>query len=798
MADLPQKLGKYEIRRELGRGAMGVVFEGWDAGIGRSVALKTVRKDQLDGAEAEELLSRFKREAQAAGRLNHPGIVAVYEYGEDDGTAFIAMEYVEGRELKDVFDKNERYPLPEVVRIMSQLLEAIGHAHANGIVHRDIKPANVFLLKDGRPKVGDFGIARMESSNLTQAGSVLGTPAYMSPEQFMGQTVDGRSDLFSAGVILYQFLTGEKPFTGQLTTIMHKVLKEEPTAPSELNVQVPPGFDSLIRKALAKRPDQRFQNAQEFIAALQATVDGHAAGIDSDATLVGGPADADATFVPANGAAHFRSAAKPATTPANNAPSDAPRQAAVAAAAPQATSTGATATPSSPTSAKRSPALALAIIGGLAAVGLGTGAWLMLGKDSPAPDRPADLAAASGNAASGASASSASTANVNDNQMVITAVGYADPTDPRFANDPGLLKAELREDAKRQLVEKALALYVQKQSLADHYELVRTKLLPRSGEFIAAVLQEDPPQTGKDGLASVTTRARINIRQVQQSLNQMSREERVDFIRNNGDPKISVAISTKPEEGTPARSPVAENILKERIQTFGFRTWSDEGQKGADFSVSGEAKFKKLSATLAASGITIEKTVLTSWTVKAVDKVSVEELYFNTQIPEQMSCATEDQALRDIGKLIGDEFSKGFFLSHFHFTGQKVRLKLTGLPDSGVATLLQREMSGLRNVLDLKAAGPDTFDAELAGSGNPSDLVAATIVQPLNAKLGKTCFSVGGMNGREIGLVLDAACKDPATLARLDTLPPAALYEAPVERRKAIVKNPETLRKLSI
>jgi serine/threonine-protein kinase len=804
MADLPQKLGKYEIRRELGRGAMGVVYEGWDAGIGRGVALKTVRKDQLDGAEAEELLSRFKREAQAAGRLNHPGIVAVYEYGEDDGTAFIAMEYVEGRELKDVFDKNERYPLPEVVRIMSQLLEAIGHAHANGIVHRDIKPANVFLLKDGRPKVGDFGIARMESSNLTQAGSVLGTPAYMSPEQFMGQTVDGRSDLFSAGVILYQFLTGEKPFTGQLTTIMHKVLKEEPTAPSELNVQVPPGFDSLIRKALAKRPDQRFQNAQEFIAALRTTVDEHAAGIDSDATLVGGPADADATFVPANGAAHFRSASKAAATPASSTTTDIRKQPALAATAPQATSTGSgsgAAAPSTPAAPKRSPALALAIVGGLAAVGLGAGAWLMLGKGSPAPDRPADLAAAPGNAAPGApinAPASAPAANANDNQMVITAVGYADPTDPRFANDPGLLKAELREDAKRQLVEKALALYVQKQSLADNYELVRTKLLPRSGEFIAAVLQEDPPQTGKDGLASVTTRARVNIRQVQQSLNQMSREERVDFIRNNGDPKISVAISTKPEAGAPIRSPVAENILKERIQTFGFRTWSDEGQKGADFSVSGEAKFKKLSATLAASGITVEKTVLTSWTVKAMDKVSGEEIYFNTQIPEQMSWATEDQALRDIGKLIGDEFSKGFFLSHFHFTGQKVRLKLTGLPDSGIATLLQREISGLRNVLDLKSAGSDSFDAELAGSGNPSDLVAATIVQPLNAKLGKTCFSVGGTNGREIGLALDTACKDPATLARLDTLPPAALYEAPVERRKAIVKNPETLRKLSI
>jgi serine/threonine-protein kinase len=783
MADLPQKLGKYEIRRELGKGAMGVVYEGWDAGIGRRVALKTVRRDQLEGGEAAELLSRFKREAQAAGRLNHPNVVAVYEYGEDEGTAFIAMEYIEGRELKDIFDKNERVKLPDVLQLMTQLLDAIGHAHANGIVHRDIKPANVFLLPDARLKVGDFGIARMESSNLTQAGSVLGTPAYMSPEQFMGQTVDGRSDLFSAGVILYQFLTGEKPFTGQLTTIMHKVLKEDPIAPSELNVQVPAGFDSLIRKALAKRPDERFQNAQAFISALQTAV--NQPGVDNDATLIGASADADATLLPGGDTPQVGKPGMPAA-PAPAKPTT-PSTTAEASSRP--------ATPASPplaTPPKRSPAMALVIVGGLAAVGLGAGAWLMLGKDASAPSGSAEVAVTSP-----ATAPAASSA-MNDKEMVITAVGYADPSDPRFANDPGLLKAELREDAKRQLVEKALALYVQKQSLSDNYELVRTKLLPRSNEFISAVLQEDPPQTGKDGLASVTTRARVNIRQVQQSLNQMSREERVEFIRNNGDPKISVAITTKPEEGAVVRSPVAENILKERIHSFGFRTWSEEGQKGADFAVSGEAKFKKLSAKLAASGITVEKTVLTSWTVKAVDKASGEEIYFNTQIPEQMSWATDDQALRDIGKLIGDEFSKGFFLSHFHFTGQKVRLKLTGLPDSKSTALLQREISGLRNVLDLKSAGSDGFDAELAGGGNPADLVTSTIVQPLNAKLGKTCFSVAGTSGSNIGIALDAACKDPATLSRLDTLPPAALYEAPVERRKAIVKNPETLRKLSI
>lgn len=789
MAEHPKQLGKYEIRGELGRGAMGIVYDGWDAGIGRRVALKTVRRDQLDGGEAEELLSRFKREAQAAGRLNHPGIVAVYEYGEDAGTAFIAMEFVEGRELKDVFDRNERFPLPEVIRIMSLLLEAIGHAHSKGIVHRDIKPANVFLLKDGRIKVGDFGIARMESSNLTQAGSVLGTPAYMSPEQFMGQTVDGRSDLFSAGVILYQFLTGEKPFTGQLTTIMHKVLKEDPIAPSELNVQVPAAFDGMVRKALAKRPDERFQDAQAFIVALQAITAGQSAA-DPDATVIGG-VDDDATLLPAAASAPTPTAA------ASTAPAVAPASTPPAAAS----DTPVSATPSrpaaaSPSEAKKSPALALAIVGGLAVVGLGAGAWLMLGKGGQDAPRIPEAATSAAPAPSATPAATAA-APANDKEMVITAVGYADPSDPRYASDPGLLKADIREDAKRQLIEKALSLYVQKQSLSDNYALVSAKLLPRSNEFIAAVLQEDPPQTGKDGLASATTRARVNVRLVQQTLNQMSREERVEFIRNNGDPKISVAITTKPEEGQPARSPVAENILKERIQSFGFRTWSDEGQKGADFAVTGEAKFKKLSATLAASGITVEKTVLTSWTVKAVDKGSGEEIYFNTQIPEKMSWATEDLALRDIGKLVGDEFSKGFFLSHFRFSGQKVRMQLSGLPDRNTVALLQREISGLRNVLDLKSAGSDAFDLELAGGGNATDLVQANVVQPLNAKLGKTCFSTTAANGG-VTVTLDASCKDPAMLARLDSLPPAALFDAPSERRKAVIKNPETLKKFSI
>ena len=770
MTDL-KKLGKYEIRGELGQGAMGIVYDGFDPMIARRVALKTVRRDQLDRAEVEEILARFKREAQAAGRLNHPNIVQIYEYGEDDGTAFIAMEFVEGRELKDFFDADERFPMAEIVRIMGQLLEALDYSHRNGVVHRDIKPANIILLKDGTVKVADFGIARVESSNLTQAGSVLGTPSYMSPEQFMGQTVDDRSDLFSAGVILYQFLTGEKPFTGALTTIMHKVLKEEPPAPSALNVQVPRPFDALIRKALAKRPDERFQNGREFVIALKMAAAGQAVPGDGDATLVN---DAEATLADAaeRTLAMERPAAAPQPAPA----------------------------PAAPPPKQSSQGLAIAVVAVVAAIGLGAAAYVFLGRDVAPPS------AASAPQPAAASAVPAPVA-VDTSIMAISALGLADPSDPRYQNDKGLLNADLREDARRQLVEKALALYVEQGSLSKHYALVRDKLLARSGDFIQAVLEEQPPQLGKDGLMSLATRATVRVRDLQKSLNQMSREERVEFIRNNGDPKISVAITAKSAEGDPAapaqRSPVAENLLKERIQSFGFRLWNDDmakdGKGGADFVVTGEAKFRKLSAKLAASGITVEKFVLTSWTVKATDKKSGEEIYYNTQVPEKTSWATEDEALRDIGKLIGEEFSKGFFLSHFHFSGQKVRLKLQGLPNKDTAQLLMRELNGLRGVLSASPAGGEAFDLVLSGGlANPAELVQGAILQPLNHKLGRQCLNLGAGGGSEITVVVEAGCREPAVLSRLDTLPPAALIEAPPSRREAVVKNPETLRRISM
>ena len=179
-------IGKYEIRRELGRGAMGVVYEGYDPMIKRIVALKTIRADQLAGENAESAIARFRREAQAAGRLNHPNIVSIYDIGEEGGTWYIAMEFIKGRELKNYFEANERFAPADIVRIMTQILDALGYSHQLGVIHRDIKPANVILLADGGVKVADFGIAHIESSNMTQAGTVMGTPSYMSPEQIMG------------------------------------------------------------------------------------------------------------------------------------------------------------------------------------------------------------------------------------------------------------------------------------------------------------------------------------------------------------------------------------------------------------------------------------------------------------------------------------------------------------------------------------------------------------------------------------------------------------------------------------
>jgi serine/threonine protein kinase len=251
--ETPQQIGRYEVRRVVGRGGMAVVLESWDPVLHRLLAVKLVDKTSLDASIAHDALRRFKREAQAAARLTHPNVVQVYEYGEEAAYAWIAMEYVPGKPLTAYLDEGLRTEIHRVRDIVGQLLDALAYSHGQGVVHRDIKPANLLVTADGQIKVTDFGIARIEASNFTQRGDMLGTPSYMSPEQYMGEAIDGRSDIFSAGVILYELLTGERPFTGDSSgQIMQKILHEMPANPSELNPQVPPQVDWVVQKALAK------------------------------------------------------------------------------------------------------------------------------------------------------------------------------------------------------------------------------------------------------------------------------------------------------------------------------------------------------------------------------------------------------------------------------------------------------------------------------------------------------------------------------------------------------------------
>ncbi|MBL8318053.1 MAG: serine/threonine protein kinase [Burkholderiaceae bacterium] len=288
---LPDQFGKYEIRRVIGRGAMGVVYEGFDPVIRRAVAIKAVRLDSSSAELVAETLARARREAQAAGRLNHVGIVAVYDYGEEVGEQgerrpFIAMELVDGRDLRSLLESGHRFDPAQAAALMTAVLAALQHAHERGVVHRDIKPGNLLLLGDGSVKITDFGVAHLEGSDLTMTGAMIGTPQYMAPEQLLGQTIDGRADLFACGAILYELLAGRKAFSGSYASVVQKLLNEDPEPPSRIMPGLAPGWDSVLRRALAKDRAERFQSAAEFAAAIRQVPLPTTALPDDDATVI--------------------------------------------------------------------------------------------------------------------------------------------------------------------------------------------------------------------------------------------------------------------------------------------------------------------------------------------------------------------------------------------------------------------------------------------------------------------------------------------------------------------------------
>jgi eukaryotic-like serine/threonine-protein kinase len=567
-----------------------------------------------------------------------------------------------------------------------------------------------------------------------------------------------------------------------------------------------------MRKALAKRADERFQSAKEFAVAFRAAASGAtslapaASPTTAEATMLSIP---DPTLVTADHAAAMRStagAAQSASIPPSGVPPVAPHTAAVP-----------------PPPEKKAQAPAIAVIVAVAVIAVGAVAWFMVQRGAGDTTKvattptsqagtvaPTSPAAALPPAAPPVAPVTAAAPARDPGTMLISAVGLVDPSDPRYQNDKTLLQSDLRADSKSQLVEKAVGMLIDTKSMARNYDLLKDKLLSKSGSFVTTVVRESEPLVGKDGLMSITTQAVVNVRAVQKSLNQMSRDDRVDFIRANGDPKVSVRIMVRDADvpdAPPQPSPVAENILKERIKSFGFRTWStgspgaDDSKKGADFEVIGEAKIKKLSVRLEASGVVISKYALTSWTVKCVDRETGEEIYFNTTLPKGVgSWATEEEALKAIGARIADEFSREFFLQHVSATGKKVTVSVEGLP--ALATeLLARELVGLPDVIAVgpgSAAVPNSFELQLAGTGSAADLVAAGVLKPLNAKLGQTCFSLGSVAAEQVAIIFDKGCADGPVISRFETNPPASLYGAPSGRQKSVIKNPEMLRKLTI
>jgi len=300
-----EKLGRYEILSELGQGAMGVVYKAVDPLIGRTVAIKTINLN-LSRDELADFEERFNREAKSAGRLNHPNIVTIYDVGRADHIAFMAMEYLEGRELKEIIASGEVLQPDRVAEIVAQVADALAFAHDHGIVHRDIKPANIMVLRNGSVKITDFGIAKMASGSRTQIGIILGSPKYMSPEQVAGKPVDGRSDIFSLGAVLYELLTGKPAFgggDGTLTTIMYQVLNEIPASPANVNPTIPVAFDYIVSRAMAKAPGNRYQSAREMANDLKnfknltATVPLNSASSSGKGTAASIGSDGDATVI---------------------------------------------------------------------------------------------------------------------------------------------------------------------------------------------------------------------------------------------------------------------------------------------------------------------------------------------------------------------------------------------------------------------------------------------------------------------------------------------------------------------
>ena len=395
--------------------------------------------------------------------------------------------------------------------------------------------------------------------------------------------------------------------------------------------------------------------------------------------------------------------------------------------------------------------------------------------------------------------------------LIVTAEGLADPNADMYKKDKGLLVDDLRRDAQRQAIEKAVGVYVESRTLVENYLLIEDKILSKSKGLIKRIVEQSSPSLGEDGLMHIQIKAEVFIADVKTALESLSRENRLSLIKEHGNPTISVAIvvrdAKRSTEETPENSSIAENILKEHFVNFGYRVWSEvytqllqqdaggikSNRKIADFSVIGEAKFKQTTITLKASGLNITKHVLTSWTVKCINNHTGEEIYFNNKVPKNKAWADEDQALEDIGKLIGEEFSKDFFESQLLKPSRRYQIQLSGLPDYDTALLFKDEFVGLRNILNAELLNFETnglslFEVECtSGGGDFAQVINSAILKPLNAKLEGPRLKLMSQHGNVVRIAVDAGSRPELLQKSMRDSPPASLATAPLERINKLV-----------
>lgn len=404
--------------------------------------------------------------------------------------------------------------------------------------------------------------------------------------------------------------------------------------------------------------------------------------------------------------------------------------------------------------------------------------------------------------------------------LIVTAEGLADPNAEMYKKDKGLMADDLRRDAQRQAVEKAVGVYVESNTLVENYLLIEDRVLSKTKGLIKQIHEQSEPRLGEDGLMHMQIKAEVYISEVKTALQSLSKERKLSLIKEHGNPTISVAVivrdAKRSSDDIPENSAIAENILKEHFVNFGYRVWSEAytqllnqdagatktNRRVADFSVIGEAKFKQTSITLKASGIQVTKHVLTSWTVKCLNNHTGEEIYFNNKVPKNKAWADEDQALEDIGKLIGEEFSKDFFESQLLKPSQRYQIQLTGLPDYDTAMLFKDEFVGLRNILNaelinFESNGLSQFEVECTTSSKAfAQVVNSTILKPLNAKLNGPELKLVSQHGNVVRIAIDSGTQPGSIQRAIQNSPPASLATASPERVNKLIQDKDLREKV--